>query len=205
MGESRIIFSEENSSKMAKREAETEEIIPEQNNNSDNLSVHGPNKKTGRCILKENLEGLALSEDSPLGKTVLEMAQHFVHYLEELFIHKGEVKELEGLIEQYNIIMSYKKNKLREFIRIMLNLLEKPAIIRKTCKKSLEILQLSVIILKRVQHYQYLNKDLQHRSNKYLTQKLNVVNEVLATKESSEYYQRIHLNSPYLFQHKSQV
>ena len=94
MGESRIIFSEENSSKMAKREAETEEIIPEQNNNSDNLSVHGPNKKTGRCILKENLEGFKLSEDLPLGNTVLQMSHQFLNCLEEPSIRKGYVEEL---------------------------------------------------------------------------------------------------------------
>ena len=33
--------------------------------------------------MKEKLEGLVLSQDSPLDKTVLEMAQQFVHYLEE--------------------------------------------------------------------------------------------------------------------------
>ena len=38
-----------------------------------------------------------------------------------------------------------------------------------------------------MQHYQDLNRDLQHRSNKDLTQNVNVVNEVLATKEASEY------------------
>ena len=52
---------------------------------------------------------------------------------------------------------------------------------------------------------QDLNKDLQHRSNKDLTQKLNVVNEFLATKEASEYDQIIHLKSPDLFQHQAQV
>ena len=41
---------------------------------------------------------------------------------------------------------------------------------------------------KKVQCYQYLNKDIQHRSNKDPTQKLNVANEVLATKEDSGYH-----------------
>ena len=40
----------------------------------------------------------------------------------------------------------------------------------------------------RVQYYQYFNMDLQHISNKDPTQKLNVVNEVLATKEAIEYH-----------------
>ena len=38
---------------------------------------------------------------------------------------------------------------------------------------------------KKVQCYQYLNKYLQHIYTKDLTQKLNVANEVLATKEDS--------------------
>ena len=69
-----------------------EEIITEQSNNSDNLSVHGPSTNTGRYILRENIEGLELSEDSPQGKTVLDMGQNFVNYLEELYICEGEVK-----------------------------------------------------------------------------------------------------------------
>ena len=52
--------------------------------------------------------------------------------------------------------------------------------------------------LKKVQHYQYLNKDIQHRSNEDLKQKLNVSNEVLATKEDSEY----HLTKNYSCLHK---
>ena len=68
----------------------------------------------------------------------------------------------------------------------MLNLLEKPVIVRKTCRKTLEILQTSAIISKRVQRYQDLKTDIQHRSNEDLTQKLNLVKEVLDTKESSD-------------------
>ena len=49
-----------------------------------------------------------------------------------------------------------------------------------------------------MQHYQYLNKDIQHRSNEDLKQKLNVSNEVLATKEDSEY----HLTKNYSCLHK---
>ena len=37
-----------------------------------------------------------------------------------------------------------------------------------------------------MQLYQDLNKDLQYRANKYLTQKLFIVNLILATKDSSE-------------------
>ena len=50
---------------------------------------------------------MALSEDSPLGKIALKMAQKFVHCLEELSIHKGELKELEELIKRCNINISY--------------------------------------------------------------------------------------------------
>ena len=35
--------------------------------------------------------------------------------------------------------------------------------------------------------------------------KLNVVNKVLATKEATEYDQRIHIKIPDLFQHQAQV
>ena len=76
----------------AKDNHKPEEIITEQSNNSDNLSVHGPSTNTGRYILRENIEGLELSEDSPQGKTVLDMGQNFVNYLEELYICEGEVK-----------------------------------------------------------------------------------------------------------------
>ena len=87
----------------------------------------------------------------------------------------------------------------------MLDLLENPVIARTTCKKSLVLLQLSAIIPEKVQRYQDLDKDVQHRLNKDLTQKLNVFDGVLVTKEASEYYQRIRLNIPYLFQHQIQV
>ena len=46
---------------------------------------------------------------------------------------------------------------------------------KKTCRKILIILHVSSILSKKMQYYQDLNKDIQHRSNKYLTQKLNVV------------------------------
>ena len=61
-------------------------------NNSNNFSVHGPSTNTDLCILKEKLEILAFSEDSPLGKTTLDMEQQFVHCLEELYMREGEVK-----------------------------------------------------------------------------------------------------------------
>ena len=41
------------------------------------------------------------------------MAQQFVDCLEELSIHAGEVKELEGLIQRFNINMSSKKKSTR--------------------------------------------------------------------------------------------
>ena len=78
-------------------------------NNSDDLSAHGSSTNTSQCILKKNLEGLELSEDSSLGKTVLDMVYKCVHFLEELYICKGEVKELEELIQQCNLNMSSKK------------------------------------------------------------------------------------------------
>ena len=53
--------------------------------------------------MKEKLEGLVLSQDSPLDKTVLEMAQQFVHYLEEPSIIEGEVKELKDLMRICNL------------------------------------------------------------------------------------------------------
>ena len=40
-----------------------------------------------------------MSEDSPLGKTVLYIAKQFVKFLEELSIRKVEGKELERLIQ----------------------------------------------------------------------------------------------------------
>ena len=73
-------------------------------------------------------------------------------------------------------------------IRFILNLLEKPLITIRTFRKRLVLLQLSAIISERVQLYQDLNKDIQHISNKDPTQKLNVVNKVLETKEDSEYH-----------------
>ena len=69
-----------------------EKIIQKQKDNSDHLSVHGPSTNTGRYILKENLEGLVLLEDLPLGKTILDIEQQFVHCLEEVSIPEGEVK-----------------------------------------------------------------------------------------------------------------
>ena len=69
----------------------------------------------------------------------------------------------------------------------MLNILEKPVIAIKICRKILVISQLSAIILEKVQRYQDLKKYLQYISNRYVTKKLNVVNEVLATKKASEY------------------
>ena len=76
--------------------------------------------------------------------------------------------------------------------------LRKPAIARKPCWKNLVILHMSVIISKKVQRYQYLSKYLQHKSNKDQTQKLNVANKVLATKEDSEY----HFTKKYICLHK---
>ena len=58
---------------------------------------------------------------------------------------------------------------------------------KKTCRKILLILQLSTILSKILQCDQDLNKYLQHIPDKYLTQKLNVVNNVLAAEEASEY------------------
>ena len=57
--------------------------------------------------MKEKIEGLALSKDSPLGKTALEMVNQFVHCLRELSMRKGEAKELEGLIQRYNLNVSF--------------------------------------------------------------------------------------------------
>ena len=96
-----------------------------------------------------------------MDKTVLNTAQQFLHCLEQLSTHKGEVKELEGPMQRCNLIMSSKKINLQECIRIMLNLLEKPAITKKTCNKSLVILQPSAILSEKVQRYQDLNKDPQ--------------------------------------------
>ena len=66
------------------------------------------------------------------------------------------------------------------------------------CKKNLQenisILQLSMILSKNVQHYQYLNKGVQHRSNKDLIETLKVTNEVLSTKEDS----KCHLTKKYI-------
>ena len=72
-----------------------EERTPEQSNNSDHLSVHGPSTNTGRCTLKEKLKGLAISVDSPLIKIILEMAHQFVQCLEKLSIRKCEAEKLE--------------------------------------------------------------------------------------------------------------
>ena len=94
---------------------------------------------------------------------------------------------------------------MQECIRIMFNLLEKPVITRKICNKVLVIFQLSAIIEKKVQRYQYLNTDIYYISNKDMKKQLNVSNKVLATKEASEYFQRTHLNSPALFQHQYQA
>ena len=77
--------------------------------------MHGPSTNTGRCITKENLEGLALSDDSPLDKTVLNTAQQLLHCLEQLSTHKGEIKELEGPMQICNLIMSSKKKPARMY------------------------------------------------------------------------------------------
>ena len=57
------------------------------------------------------------------------------------------------------------------------------------CKK---ILQENIVnttaerdYFEKLQCYKYLEKDLQHISNKYLTQKLNVVNKFLDSKEAN--------------------
>ena len=84
--------------------------------------------------------------------------------------------------------MSSLQKNLRECIRIMLNLLEKPVVSRKSYRKILVILQLSTIISEKLRHYQDLNKDIQHISKNILTQKLNVFNKLLATKEAIEYH-----------------
>ena len=68
----------------------------------------------------------------------------------------------------------------------------------KACRKTLLLLQMSAVNPKRVQCYQDLNKDLQNKINRYLTQKLNVVNEVLATEETSEY----HITKTYSYLHR---
>ena len=65
----------------SKENQKLDEIIPEQSDNSDHLSVNGPSTNTGIYTLKEKLEGLALSEDSPMGNTVLDMAHRFLHCL----------------------------------------------------------------------------------------------------------------------------
>ena len=108
--------------------------------------MHGESTNTGRCTPKENLEGLALSDYSPLGKTSPDMAQKFVQCLEELSICESELKELEGIIQKCNNNISYLKNKLQEFIRIMFNLLENPLIAGKIFNERLVILNLRAII-----------------------------------------------------------
>ena len=72
----------------SKEKQKPEEIILEQSNNRDHLSVHGPIKNTSRCMLKENIEGLELLEDSNLGKTILNMA----HFWEKSSIRKCKLK-----------------------------------------------------------------------------------------------------------------
>ena len=113
------------------------------------------------------------------------MEQQFGKYLEELSIHEGELKELERIIQRCNInISSLKKQALIMYKNHVESLIE-AGDWKKNLQKILVILQLSAIISKKVQRYQDLNNNLQHRSNKDLTQKINVVNKVLATKESS--------------------
>ena len=178
----------------SKEKQKTEKIIPEQSDSTDNLIVHEPNKNTYRCILKENLEGLVLSEDSPLGKTVLKMDQQFVLCLEELSMRKGEVKELQFLIQRCNINMSFFLNQAAIMYRNHVKSLRENGDCKRKPQENIGDITAEKIPLKKVQCYQYLNKDLQHISNK----KLNVANEVLATKEDSEY----HLKKNYSFLHK---
>ena len=60
MGESRIFFLRKILQICSKEKQKLEETIPEQRKSSDHLSVHGPSKNTGKCILKEKIERLAL-------------------------------------------------------------------------------------------------------------------------------------------------
>ena len=94
---------------------------------------------------------------------------------------------------------------MQECIRIVLNLLENPVIVRKKLQEKLCDITVEHNFSKKLQCYQYLNKDLQYISNKDLTQKFNAVNKVSDTKESSEYYQSIRLKIPDMFQHQTQV
>ena len=52
---------------------------------------------------------------------------------------------------------------------------------RKNLQQNLGNVTAEHDYFKKVQHYQDLNKDLQHRPKNDMAQKLNVVNEVLAT------------------------
>ena len=70
----------------------------------------------------------------------------------------------------------------------MLNILEKPVISIKTCSQKIANITAEHDSFEKVQFYQDLNKDLQHIKNKDLTQKLNVANAVLETKEDSKYH-----------------
>ena len=89
---------------------------------------------------------MALSEDSPLGKTVLDMAQQFVHCLEELSIHKDEVKELEELIQRCNINLSSFLKKSTKMYKNHVESIREAVYCRETCRRRLVILQLSAII-----------------------------------------------------------
>ena len=97
------------------------------------------------------------------------MAQQFVHCLEGLSICKGETKELEGLIQRCILKIS----SIRKTVRMYKNHVEslrEAGDYRKNLKERLVILQLSAILSEKVQCYQDLNKGIQHRSNKDMTQ-----------------------------------
>ena len=66
--------------------------------------------------------------------------------------------------------------------------IREPGDCKKNMQENLGNITAERDYLKKVQRYQYLNKNFQHISNKDLTQKLNVANGVLATKEASEYH-----------------
>ena len=55
---------------------------------------------------------------------------------------------------------------------------------KKNLQENLGIITAESESFEEVQHYHDFNNDIQPRSNKYLTQKLNVVNDVFSTKRS---------------------
>ena len=78
--------------------------------------------------------------------------------------------------------MTYSQKQVVRIYKNHVELLREASGCKKNLQENLDNITAERYSSKKVQCYQDLNKDLQHGSNRYLTQKLNVVNNVWSPK-----------------------